>query len=97
MKGIFLKIEEAESILQQLNEINEKLSKSDPSKDQDEWLDSRLICKLLKISSRTLQKLRDEAKIPYTRLSGGIIRYRASDIDVYMNQNYVSGWKDDQR
>jgi len=90
MKGIFLKFEEAESILQQLDEINCKIDQAYSKKDLEEWIDSRSVCKYLKISLRTLQKLRDEGRIPFSHPNKGLIRYRLRDIESFMDQNYVS-------
>lgn len=50
------------------------------SAPQKSWLKSFEVRKLLKISSGTLQHLRDVGKLPFTRV-GGIIYYEREDIE----------------
>lgn len=97
MNLITLTVAEYQELRDKLDTIQKFIEQTGKSNDQELWLDSRSICKILQISLRTLQKLRDEGKIPFNRLSGGIIRYRSSDIDLFMNQNYVSSQKEGQK
>ncbi len=60
-----------------LQEIKELLSDKIPK--QKEWLKSPEVRKLLKISPGTLQNLRINGTLRYTRL-GSIIYYREEDI-----------------
>lgn len=60
---------------------------SQPSADI--WLDSNEVVELLKVSSRTLQRLRSENQINYSMLRGKC-RYRLSDIEKALNDRIVS-------
>ncbi len=44
------------------------------------WLDNQEVCKILKISKRTLQSYRDEGILPFSQV-GSKIYYKRSDID----------------
>ncbi|MDX1760728.1 MAG: helix-turn-helix domain-containing protein [Christiangramia sp.] len=72
--------------LELLEEIKELLnSKSSNSK---KWLKSTDVMKMLKISPGTLQNLRINGTIPYTKI-GGLIYYDAGEIERVMEENKV--------
>lgn len=50
---------------------------------KESWLVSDEVCKLLKVSKRKLQSMRDNNEIKYKQ-SGRKIYYRASDIECYI-------------
>jgi hypothetical protein len=52
---------------------------SRPSPENQKWLKSYQVKNLLKISDNTLQTLRDNGTIPFTRI-GGILYYKYEDI-----------------
>jgi hypothetical protein len=55
------------------------------------WLKSHEVRKLLNISYGTLQTLRNNGKLPYTRI-GGLIYYDAAEIDqILISQKRVPG------
>lgn len=62
-----------------IREIKEVLKNKDTS-DNKKWLRSRDVCKLLSISSSTLQNLRNQEKIPFKKINGTIF-YRKEDAD----------------
>lgn len=49
-------------------------------KDINEWLDNQDVCLLLKISPRTLQTLRDNGTLAYTKISHKIY-YKPADVE----------------
>ena len=51
------------------------------------WLNSLEVRRLLNISPGTLQTLRINGTLPYTKI-GGTNYYNASDIDVLLSQNH---------
>lgn len=57
-----------------------------------EWLTGSEVCKLLKISSRTLQNYRDLGKIGFSK-NGRKIYYKSSDIDTLLCSCYESSFK----
>lgn len=61
-----------------LTEIK-KLLPADSREKQHEWLKSSEVRKLLKISPATLQNLRVNGTLKYTRI-GSIVYYKAEDI-----------------
>jgi excisionase family DNA binding protein len=52
----------------------------------DPWLRTRDVCKLLNLSTSTLQNLRNAGKIPFKKLNGTIL-YRRADIESLL-ENY---------
>lgn len=56
--------------------------------EQKQWLKSNEVRKLLNISSGTLQNLRINGTITYTKI-GGIIYYATADLDKLLESNKV--------
>jgi hypothetical protein len=48
-------------------------------KEPDEWLDGKEVCKILSISSRSLQHLRNNGTLSFTRIDKKIF-YRKQDV-----------------
>jgi hypothetical protein len=71
-----------EDIREILNEKNEQTKK---------WLKSTEVRKLLNISPGTLQNLRINGTLSYTKI-GGIIYYANQDIDKLLENNKVSAF-----
>jgi vacuolar-type H+-ATPase subunit E/Vma4 len=70
-----------------LNDLKEIIqSKSQQTK---QWLKSNEVRKLLNISPGTLQNLRINGTLTYTKI-GGIMYYDNSDIDKVLNSNKVN-------
>jgi hypothetical protein len=57
----------------------EVLCRSNGEKTMQEWLDNQDICEILNISPRTLQTMRDNGTIHYTRI-GNKMYYNADDL-----------------
>jgi excisionase family DNA binding protein len=57
----------------------EALCRVNGEKTMQEWLDNQDICEILNISPRTLQTMRDNGTIPYTRI-GNKMYYKADDL-----------------
>jgi predicted site-specific integrase-resolvase len=58
-----------------------------PQLKGDMYLNNKDVCKLLHISSRTLQEYRDKGTIAFIRLEGKNL-YKQSDIDKLLEDNY---------
>lgn len=60
-----------------------------PKLDQfkDTWIDGQDVMQTLHISKRTLQNLRDQKTLPYSRINGKFY-YKLSDIERLLDQNY---------
>jgi hypothetical protein len=53
--------------------------------DRETWLNSDDVCKLLKISKRTLQTCRDTGTLPFSQI-GHKCYYKSDDIEQFINQ-----------
>lgn len=61
----------------------ETLCRLHGDKDINEWLDNQEVCLLLKISPRTLQTLRDNGTLAFSRMSHKIY-YKPEDVKAIM-------------
>lgn len=88
MANTMIIVDELEFIklVRKINQISEKLDgltlKSNDG-FKDKWYVTDEVCKLLNVSKRTLQKMRDSKTINFTK-SGKKIYYKASDIEKYL-------------
>jgi 3-methyladenine DNA glycosylase Tag len=55
---------------------------------EDGWVDSYEVCEYLKISAKTLQRLRAAQSVNYSRIRGKVF-YRISEIERLMNDNVI--------
>ncbi|SHE59691.1 helix-turn-helix domain-containing protein [Dysgonomonas macrotermitis] len=62
------------------------------SLSDESFLGNKEVCRLLKISPRTLQDYRDKRLIAFYKLEGKI-RYKMSDILRMLENNYYDVWK----
>jgi hypothetical protein len=65
-----------------------KCETSDSAHNEDIWLDSNELADLLKISTRTLQRLRKDNLISYSMLRGKCL-YRLSDIEKSLRERLI--------
>ncbi|MFC2109323.1 helix-turn-helix domain-containing protein [Bacteroidota bacterium] len=73
--------------MEMLEEI-ESLLKKQPSIKKKKYLKSSELMELLQVSPGTLQTLRINGTLPYTKI-GGIIYYDADEIQQVMDENKV--------
>ena len=64
------------------------ISQQNTNDDDDSWVDSYEVCTFLKMSDRTLQRLRSENKINYSRIRGKNY-YKISEIKRMMEENLI--------
>lgn len=91
MKIITIESEAFQEIMNKINNLEKRFAdiiKKSANPLSEYWLDNEDVCKLLKISKRTLQTYRDEKKLPFSQISHKVY-YRASDLDKFIRQNYV--------
>ncbi|WP_289029264.1 helix-turn-helix domain-containing protein [uncultured Algoriphagus sp.] len=69
-----------------LSEIRELIKQKSLAFNEKKWLKSRDVQRLLGISSGTLQTLRNQEKIPFTRL-GGVIYYDRQELEKCLKEN----------
>lgn len=58
------------------------------NRNNENWLDNKQACELLKISPRTLQAYRDTGVLPYSQI-GRKCYYKVSDIEQFINQQQI--------
>ena len=73
-----------ESVLKKLERY---CATAHPMLDGEVYLTSEEVCKLLRLSSRTLQEYRDNGTIAYYKI-GGKILYKQSDIQAMLERYY---------
>jgi hypothetical protein len=75
--------DEIDSLRQELKTEKAKTSK----KLSETWFDNQEVMELLKISTRTLQNMRDTQVLPYSKV-GGKIYYKARDVEKLLKEGY---------
>ena len=92
MEVITIETKAFDEIIQRLNKI-ENAIESDPSSEgvSEKWISNKEACKLLMISSRTMQSYRDLGKISYSQI-GNKIYYKASDLQDYLERHYIKSF-----
>jgi hypothetical protein len=61
-------------------------------KFKDTWMDGQGVIVALDISKRTLQSLRDDGLLPYSRINGKFY-YKISDLEALLEANYSGNTK----
>lgn len=88
-----LEIRELFFAIEKANENIDSHIKSRRASLSDElFLDNNEVCKMLRLSSRTLQDYRDKGLIAFYKLEGKIL-YKMSDIHKMLENNYFDAWK----
>jgi len=57
-------------------------------RNNEKWLDNEAVCKLLKISRRSLQSYRDNGTILFSQI-GHKCYYKTSDIEQFINKQQI--------
>ena len=68
--------------------FNYVVSQQNTQDEEDSWVDNYEVCTFLKMSDRTLQRLRSEKKINYSRIRGKTY-YKISEIKRMMDENLI--------
>lgn len=74
--------------LDALTEYVYTLKQQPTENDEDSWVDSRVVCDFLKISERTLQRLRSNGKITYSCMRGRYY-YQISQIKRLLKEQLI--------
>ncbi|EHB91351.1 hypothetical protein HMPREF9450_01400 [Alistipes indistinctus YIT 12060] len=90
MEVITIESKAFRQLMEKLDALSDYVSSlKPPVENEDEsWVDSHDICDFLKISERTLQRLRTNGKISYTNL-GGKYYYRISQVKKLLKENII--------
>lgn len=85
-------IRELFSAIEKANEnIDNNIKSKKTSLSGELFLDNNEVCKMLRLSSRTLQDYRDKGLIAFYKLEGKIL-YKMSDIRKMLDSNYYDAW-----
>jgi excisionase family DNA binding protein len=71
-----------------LNTIQQAFKNRTPHLNGEKFLTNHDVCKMLRISSRTLQDWRDTGKIPFIRIKGKIL-YKQTDVVEWLNGSRI--------
>jgi Asp-tRNA(Asn)/Glu-tRNA(Gln) amidotransferase C subunit len=74
--------------IDRIAEFVEKYMEADQKTKQEIWLDSFEVARLLKISTKTLQRLRKDKLVSYTILRGKCL-YKLSEIERGLNERII--------
>ncbi len=73
-------VKEVKACLQKLQQTRAEIFKQN-------WIDGQVVMLALNISQRTLQSLRDNGTLPYSRIKGKFY-YKVSDLEALLESNY---------
>ena len=71
-----------------LDIIRQALKNRTPHLNGEKFLSNRDVCRMLHVSSRTLQDWRDTGKIPFIQIKGKIL-YKQSNVLTWVEDNIV--------
>lgn len=83
-------LDQIAAMTQDVREIKAALNfmmKSSLNQLKEEWIDGQVVMQTLHISVRTLQSLRDNGTLPFSRINGKFY-YKVSDIEEMLEKNY---------
>lgn len=86
MEVITIESQAFKELLNQLQQIKAGVEARTKS-PSDPLMDNNEVCKLLKVSKRTLQNYRDNGEISFSQI-GAKLLYRTSDIDDFLKRNH---------
>lgn len=90
MQVITITTEAYQQIIDKIDAIAGSMNKKkDANPLSETWLSITETCRLLRISTRTLQSYRDNQVIPFSKI-GGKIYFKASDIQSHLERHYQS-------
>lgn len=69
--------------------ISQFLQSSKDEKVAREWLSTAEVMEFLGLSRASLLRLRSNGRLPFSKISAGIIRYRRSDLEVFLQDNLL--------
>ena len=78
--------------IKELKALIVQVQKTRTQKFNENWVDAQDIMLSLHISRRTLQSLRDNRILPYSRINGKLY-YKMSDVESLLESNYIRDLK----
>ena len=71
-----------------LTAVEDPVSVEKPTAELEDWIDAQIVMQTLHISPRTLQTLRSNGTLPFSRI-GNKIFYRRQDVKKILSDNYI--------
>ncbi len=92
MNDVFTMIKEktVTKIFTRFDEIDQKIEQMSTKKNKalsEQWLDNQDVMEALRISPRTLQNMRDNGTLKYSKV-GGKIYYKSADVEHLLEVGY---------
>ena len=78
--------------IKELKTLVVQVQKTRTQKFNENWVDAQDVMLSLHISRRTLQSLRDNRILPYSRINGKLY-YKMSDVESLLESNYIRDLK----
>jgi hypothetical protein len=91
MEVITIEAQAFKDLMAKINTIAKFVSAIQAKSDEepaDGWVDSYEVCTFLKVSAKTLQRLRATNSVTYTRIRGKVF-YKVSEIQRLMDENII--------
>ena len=91
MEVITIETQVFKELMAKINTIAKFVSAMQAKADEeptDSWVDNYDVCTFLKVSGKTMQRLRASNSVSYSRIRGKIF-YRISEIQRLMNDNVI--------
>lgn len=70
------------------------LKQTRTEKFKQDWIEGQEVMQALSISKRTLQSLRDNGTLPYSRINGKFY-YKIADLEQLLESNYTQNLKNE--
>ena len=91
MEVITVECQAYQDLMSKINTIAQFVATQQEKENEtvfDDWVDSQEVCKCMKISTRTLQRLRASRSVSYSLIRGKSY-YRISEIKRLMDENII--------
>lgn len=90
MEVITIESKAFKQLMEKLDALSDYVSSLKPPAvdESDDWVDSQEVCRFLKISNRTLQRLRSDGKIAYSGI-GGKYYYQIREIKRLLRERII--------
>lgn len=89
MEYIAIEKEALDSLLEKINELTQDINHWNDNTFQDNWIENTELCKLLDLSSRSLQNYRQRGILGFSTI-GRKIYYKIEDIKKLIEEKRVS-------
>lgn len=89
--NIYIPTDDLEKIVHKAVEkaVNESLPSAIRKGTRKQWLKTSEVMEILQLSRRSIQKLRDTGRLPFTQ-NRRTVRYSIDDVEAYLNRGKVN-------